>query len=378
LNLYSLARPLLFRLDPEQAHNVTFRALDWLADGSGGVSGSGSIPLRWITGQPVHDPIELMGLRFPNRVGLAAGLDKNARHLSALTQLGFGFLEVGTVTPRAQPGNPQPRMFRLPEAKGIINRLGFNNDGLAALVSQVQAARASDTLHGRFGNGKSGNSPVRNGPSSPILLGINIGKNASTPIELAADDYALGLKAAYPLADYITVNISSPNTSQLRALQGGDELTALLIRLRAERVALEQTHGRPVPLLVKIAPDLEDSAIDTIAQVLPEHGIDGVIATNTTIAREAVSHLKHGQEVGGLSGAPVREASNRVIRRLRAALPKQMPIVGVGGILSGADAVEKIEAGASLVQLYTGLLYEGPALVSECARAIRDRESQGR
>jgi dihydroorotate dehydrogenase len=368
----------LFRLDPEQAHNVTFKALDWLADGSGGVSGSGSIPLRWLAGPAVRDPVELMGLRFPNRVGLAAGLDKNARHLAALAQLGFGFLEVGTVTPRAQPGNPQPRMFRLPEAKGIINRLGFNNDGLAALVAHVQAARASDTLHGWFGNGKSGNSPVSNGPSSPILLGINIGKNASTPIELAADDYALGLKAAYPLADYIAVNISSPNTSQLRALQGGDELTALLARLRAEREALEQTHSRRVPLLVKIAPDLEDSAIDTIARVLPEHGIDGVIATNTTIAREAVSHLKHGKEIGGLSGAPVREASNRVIRRLRAALSKQMPIIGVGGILSGADAVEKIEAGASLVQLYTGLLYEGPALVSECARAIRDRKSQGR
>jgi len=369
LNLYSLARPLLFRLDPEQAHNVTFKTLDWLAE----TPALGSVPLRWITGQPVHDPIQLMGLQFPNRVGLAAGLDKNARHLSALAQFGFGFLEVGTVTPRAQPGNPQPRMFRLPEAKGIINRLGFNNDGLAALVAHLQAARAVDTLHGRFGNGASGN-----GPSSPILLGINIGKNASTPIESAADDYALGLKAAYPLADYITVNISSPNTSQLRALQGGDELTALLARLRTERVALEQTHSRKVPLLIKIAPDLEDCAIDTIARVLPEHGIDGVIATNTTIAREAVRHLKHGQELGGLSGTPVREASNRVIRQLRAKLPAQMPIIGVGGILSGADAMEKIEAGASLVQLYTGLLYRGPALVSECARAIRDRKSKGR
>ena len=358
MNLYALARPLLFRLDPEQAHNVTFRVLDWLAE----TPALGSAPLSWIAGQPIHDPIELIGLQFPNRVGLAAGLDKNARHLAALTQLGFGFLEVGTVTPRAQPGNPQPRMFRLPEARGIINRLGFNNDGLAAFVANVRAARAADTLRGRLGQ---------------ILLGINIGKNASTPIEAAADDYALGLKAAYPLADYITVNISSPNTSQLRALQGGDELTALLVRLRAEREVLEQTHGRKVPLLVKIAPDLEDSAIDTIARVLPEHGIDGVIATNTTIAREAVRHLKHGQELGGLSGAPVREASNRVIRHLRAKLPAQMPIIGVGGILSGADAVEKIEAGASLVQLYTGLLYRGPALVSECAESIRDRKSPG-
>ena len=313
-----------------------------------------------------------MGLRFPNRVGLAAGLDKNARHLAALTQLGFGFLEVGTVTPRAQPGNPQPRMFRLPEARGIINRLGFNNDGLETFVANVRAARAGDTLRGPLSNGGS-----REDPSSHVLLGINIGKNASTPIEAAADDYALGLQAAYPLADYITVNISSPNTNQLRALQGGDELTALLVRLRNERETLEQTHGRKVPLLVKIAPDLEDSAIDTIARVLPEHDIDGVIATNTTIAREAVRHLKHGQELGGLSGAPVREASNRVIRHLRAKLPAQMPIIGVGGILSGADAVEKIEAGASLVQLYTGLLYRGPALVSECAESIRDRKSPG-
>ena len=359
MNLYALARPLLFRLDPEQAHDVTFRALDWLAE----TPALGSAPLRWIAGPPIPDPIELMGLRFPNRVGLAAGLDKNARHLAALTQLGFGFLEVGTVTPRGQPGNPQPRMFRLPEARGIINRLGFNNDGLETFVANVRAARAADTLRGPLGQ---------------ILLGINIGKNASTPIEAAADDYALGLKAAYPLADYITVNISSPNTSQLRALQGGDELTALLVRLRTEREALEQTHGRKVPLLVKIAPDLEDSAIGTIAKILPEHGIDGVIATNTTIAREAVIHLEHGQELGGLSGAPVREGSNRVIRQLRASLPAQMPIIGVGGILSGADAVEKIEAGASLVQLYTGLLYRGPALVSECAGSIRDRKSKGR
>jgi dihydroorotate dehydrogenase len=359
----------LFRLDPEQAHDVTFRALDWLAE----TPALGSAPLRWISGPPIPDPIELMGLRFPNRVGLAAGLDKNARHLAALTQLGFGFLEVGTVTPRAQPGNPQPRMFRLPEARGIINRLGFNNDGLEAFVANVLAARSGDTLRGPLSNGGSCEDP-----SSHVLLGINIGKNASTPIEAAADDYALGLKAAYPLADYITVNISSPNTSQLRALQGGDELTALLVRLRAEREALEQTHGRKVPLLVKIAPDLEDSAIGTIAKVLPEHGIDGVIATNTTIAREAVKHREHGQELGGLSGAPVREASNRVIRQLRARLPAQMPIIGVGGILSGADAVEKIEAGASLVQLYTGLLYRGPALVSECAGSIRDRKSQAR
>lgn len=359
MNLYPLVRPLLFRLDPEQAHDVTFRVLDWLAE----TPLLGSALLRSIASQPIHDPIELMGLRFPNRVGLAAGLDKNARHLAALTQLGFGFLEVGTVTPRAQPGNPQPRMFRLPEVRGIINRLGFNNNGLEAFIANAYAARAGNTLRGPLGQ---------------ILLGINIGKNASTPIEAAADDYALGLRAAYPLADYITVNISSPNTSQLRALQGGDELTALLVRLGAERDALEQTHARKVPLLVKIAPDLEDPAIDTIARVLPEHGIDGVIATNTTIAREAVRHLKHGQEPGGLSGAPVREASNRVIRQLRAKLPAQMPIIGVGGILSGADAVDKIEAGASLVQLYTGLLYRGPALVSECAGSIRVLKSQGR
>ena len=351
MNLYALARPLLFRLDPERAHEVAFRALDWLAPRS--------TVLGLISGPAVDDPIELLGLRFPNRVGLAAGLDKNAQHLAALTQLGFGFLEIGTVTPRAQPGNPKPRMFRLPAAQGIINRLGFNNEGLEAFVLLVRAARASGALRG---------------PCGQVVLGINIGKNASTPIEAAADDYVLGLQAAYPLADYITVNISSPNTSQLRALQGGDELTALLGRLAAAREQLAQTQGRSVPLLVKIAPDLDDAAIDTIARVLPEQGIDGVIATNTTIARDAVRHLEHGQEIGGLSGAPVREASNHVIRRLRAQLPAAMPIIGVGGILSGADAVEKIEAGASLVQIYTGLLYEGPALVSACARAIRSSD----
>jgi len=340
MSLYALARPLLFALDPERAHDMTLCGLDALA-----ASGA----LRAAAGAPVDDPVELLGLRFGNRVGLAAGLDKNAAHVDALAQMGFGFVEVGTVTPRPQPGNPHPRMFRLPAASALINRMGFNNQGLDVFVSNVECLRFQG------------------------VLGLNIGKNADTPIERATDDYAAGLRRVWPHASYVTVNISSPNTKNLRQLQGGDELTAMLAALGAERTQLRRTHGRDVPMLVKIAPDLDDAQIEAIARVLVEQSVDGVIATNTTVSRVAVAGLPHADEAGGLSGAPVLEASNRVIRALRQLLPPRYPIIGVGGVMSGADARAKLAAGADLVQLYTGLVYRGPALVGECARALRGR-----
>ena len=287
-----------------------------------------------------------MGITFPNRVGLAAGLDKNAAHLAGLAALGFGFLEVGTVTPRAQPGNAKPRMFRLPQSRALINRLGFNNDGVAALVANVARARYAG------------------------VLGINIGRNFDTPNERAGDDYVTCLRAVYPHAHYVTVNISSPNTQGLRDLQAEDTLNALLVRLKREQAALATLHRRYVPLAVKIAPDLTDDALRGIAQLLVAHGIDSVIATNTTIARDAVARQPHAQEAGGLSGAPLRERSTAVVRTLADALGGALPIIGVGGIGSGDDAREKIAAGASLVQLYTGLIYRGPALVAECVEAV--------
>jgi dihydroorotate dehydrogenase len=290
-------------------------------------------------------------LKFPNRVGLAAGLDKNARCIDALGAMGFGFVEVGTVTPKAQPGNPKPRMFRLPQANALINRLGFNNDGLDAFISNVQ--RASFRRKGR-------------------ILGLNIGKNAATPIESATSDYLACLAGVYPHADYVAINISSPNTSNLRSLQSDAALDALLSAIAAEREALAARHGRRVPIFVKIAPDLDEAQIDVIAATLKRHGMDGVIATNTTISREAVQGLPHAQETGGLSGAPVLEASNRVIRRLRSTLGPQFPIIGVGGIFSAKDAQSKIEAGADVVQIYTGLIYRGPALVDEVARGLKN------
>jgi dihydroorotate dehydrogenase len=338
---YSLARPFLFGLDPETAHELTMQSL----------ARAQHMPLGWAYGNPmVYDAIELAGLTFPNRVGLAAGLDKNARCIDGLGALGFGFVEVGTVTPKAQPGNPKPRMFRLPQANALINRLGFNNDGLEAFVANVR--RSSFRGKGR-------------------ILGLNIGKNAATPIERAADDYLIGLEGTYPHADYVTVNISSPNTSNLRSLQGDQALDDLLGTLNAKRNELADQHGRRVPIFVKIAPDLEQAQVDAIAAALTRHDMDGVVATNTTISREAVKGLLHCEEAGGLSGAPVLQASNRVIRQLRAALGKDFPIVGVGGIMSAQDAVSKIEAGADLVQIYTGLIYRGPDLVSEAALAIK-------
>ena len=299
--------------------------------------------------QPAPDPRKVMGLTFPNPVGLAAGLDKDGAYIDGLAALGFGFIEIGTVTPRPQPGNPKPRMFRLPEAQALINRMGFNNGGVDAFVRNVQASRFYQERRG--------------------ILGLNIGKNADTPIERATDDYLYCLDKVYPFASYVTVNISSPNTKNLRQLQQSSELDALLSSLKQAQSRLADTHGRYVPIALKIAPDLDDAQIDTIASALLRHHIDGVIATNTTITRDAVQGLAHANETGGLSGAPVRDLSTRVIRALHQALRAEIPIIGVGGILSGTDAREKIAAGASLVQLYSGLIYRGPALVGECATA---------
>jgi dihydroorotate dehydrogenase len=341
LNLYPLARAFLFKMDPEAAHDLT---LNQLAQTQNTVL---DIAYR----QPwIADPIQLAGLSFPNRVGMAAGLDKNARCIDGLGAMGFGFVEVGTVTPLAQPGNDKPRMFRLPEAKALINRLGFNNQGLDAFVSNVK--KSSFRSQGR-------------------LLGLNIGKNAATPIERATDDYLIGLSGVYEHADYVTVNISSPNTKNLRSLQTDEALDQLLSALNERKMALADKHQKRVPVFLKIAPDLDDDQIAVIAASLIKHQMDGVIATNTTLSRDAVKGMQHGDEAGGLSGAPVLAGSNRVIRLLRQHLGAQFPIIGVGGILSAYDAVSKIEAGADVVQIYTGLIYKGPALVHEVAKALR-------
>jgi len=336
--LYPLARPLLFALDPETAHEFTFAALDRAA--RYGVA-------QAFGARAAGSPVTVMGITFPNRVGLAAGLDKNAEHLAGLATFGFGFIEAGTVTPRPQPGNPKPRMFRLPEARALINRLGFNNAGVAAFVANVERTRYRG------------------------ILGINIGKNFDTPNERAADDYVACLRAVYAHAHYVTVNISSPNTKGLRDLQSEEALAALLATLRREQQALAQKHGRHVPLVVKIAPDLTDAAVRGIARLLVAHGVEGVIATNTTIARDAVAGLPHAEEAGGLSGAPLADRATGVVRVLADELRGALPIIGVGGIDSAARAREKIAAGASLVQIYTGLIYNGPALIAECADALR-------
>ncbi|MFA6903454.1 MAG: quinone-dependent dihydroorotate dehydrogenase [Gallionellaceae bacterium] len=336
--MYSLLRPLLFTLDPETAHHVTLDALQ-------AAYRLGLLPL--IAKQPAADPRTVMGIHFPNPVGLAAGLDKNGAYIDALGALGFGFIEIGTITPRPQPGNPTPRLFRLPEAQGIINRMGFNNLGVDALLENVKNARYRG------------------------VLGINIGKNFDTPIERAADDYLIGLRKVYSHASYVAINISSPNTKNLRQLQSGDELDALLTQLKAEQEKLAELHGKYVPLALKIAPDLDSEQIQQIAALLMRHRIDGVIATNTTLSRAGVEHLPQHGETGGLSGAPVREKSTDVIRQLAAALQGALPIIGVGGILKGADAVEKMQAGAALVQVYSGLIYRGTDLLAECADAIK-------
>ena len=341
IDQYSFLRPWLFCLDPEKAHDLTLSSLD-RAERWGLLE-------RFVT-KPLDDPHTLCGIRFPNRVGLAAGLDKDGKHIDSLAALGFGFLEIGTVTPRPQAGNPKPRMFRLPEAQGIINRMGFNNDGVEACVARVRQS----TFWQKGG-----------------VLGLNIGKNASTPIDQASQDYVFAMSAVYEIASYITVNISSPNTQHLRSLQSEEMLRSLLHDLNEERKKLSDQYGVHKPLFLKIAPDLDQEDIHLIADLLVEFGIDAVIATNTTISREAVKGLEHGDEVGGLSGAPVRAASNQVIKTLKARLGNALPIIGVGGILSGADALEKVLDGASLIQLYSGLIYRGPELIHECAQALR-------
>ncbi|MFH1604725.1 MAG: quinone-dependent dihydroorotate dehydrogenase [Pseudomonadota bacterium] len=334
--LYSLARPFLFGMDPEVAHDLALASLRL-------IERTGLAPMLADTG-PARS-VKLMGLTFPNALGLAAGLDKNGEYIDALAALGFGFIEIGTVTPRPQPGNPKPRMFRLPEAQALINRLGFNNRGVDHLVANVARMRYRG------------------------VLGINIGKNFDTPIERAADDYELCLAKVYAHASYVAVNISSPNTKDLRQLQGAGELGALAGKLKTEQKRLADVHGRYVPLVLKIAPDLDDTQLRDIAKCLLRHKLDGVIATNTTIARDAVKGLPHAEESGGLSGAPLRDASTAIIRKLAPMLEGKVPIIGVGGVMGAADARAKFAAGASLVQIYTGFIYRGPALIGEILRA---------
>jgi len=334
--LYNLIRPALFSLDPEDAHRFTLASLE----------AAHALGLLRLLPRAQGKAVRVMGIDFPNAVGLAAGMDKDGAHIKALADLGFGFIEIGTVTPRPQPGNPQPRLFRLPAAEAIINRMGFNNQGVDNLVRNVQASNFKG------------------------VLGINIGKNKDTPNEHAVDDYLACLDTVYEHATYVTVNISSPNTQNLRELQKDEALDALLSAIKLRQSELAQRHGRYVPIALKIAPDLDDAQIAAIAALLMMHRIDAVIATNTTIARDAVAGLPHADETGGLSGAPVRAASTRVISALAHHLKSEVPIIGVGGILSGDDAQEKISAGASLVQLYSGLIYRGPQLVRECVQRL--------
>jgi dihydroorotate dehydrogenase len=338
--LYPLLRPFLFSLDPETAHDLAFGSLD--------------VAARWHVAKLAlprvpDDPVEVMGLAFANRVGLAAGLDKNAEHIDGLAAFGFGHIECGTVTPRPQPGNPRPRLFRVVAAEALVNRMGFNNGGLEAFLANVARARWRG------------------------VLGLNIGKNFDTPNARAVDDYLACLAGCYAQASYVAVNVSSPNTKGLRDLQQEEALGKLVARLKAEQAKLAQRHGKYTPLTLKIAPDLEPKALDGIARLLVKHRVDGVIATNTTISRDGVEGMPHAGEAGGLSGRPLRERATEVVRALARALDGALPIIGVGGILSGADAKEKLDAGASLVQVYTGLVYRGPDLVAECVRATRSR-----
>jgi dihydroorotate dehydrogenase len=337
MNLYPLLRPLLFSLDPETAHEVTLKLLN-----AAHVSGLSKLVYPEIS----HKPTKVMGLDFKNPVGLAAGLDKNGDYINALAALGFGFVEIGTVTPRPQPGNPKPRLFRLPEHQAIINRMGFNNLGIDHLLDQVKQSRYTG------------------------IVGINIGKNFDTPIENAADDYLIGLRKAYTSASYITINISSPNTKNLRQLQQGDEIKSLISTLKEEQLKLQREHGKYVPLVLKIAPDLTDDEIIHIARLLMEFEIDGVIATNTTIARDMIANHPLADEAGGLSGAPVKEKSTLVVRGLAAELNARIPIIAAGGILSAEDAKEKLAAGASLVQIYSGLIYRGPQLIADIVKSL--------
>lgn len=340
--MYSLLRPLLFQFDAEKSHHLAFKLAHLAHDFK-------LLPKQFVPSTP-HT---IMGIEFPNRVGLAAGLDKNGEHIDVLAQLGFGFIEIGTVTPRPQTGNPQPRLFRLPKAQAIINRMGFNNLGVDQLIRNVQTSKF-----------------VKNGG----ILGINIGKNADTPIEKAVDDYLIALKKTYPYASYITVNISSPNTKNLRDLQSQDALDDLLKQLKAEQLRLAQQHGTYKPMALKIAPDIDEEQLTTIAQLLTHHKIDAVIATNTTLDKNGVTHLKHGAEAGGLSGAPVYKASNEIITKLHQRLNGALPIIGAGGIMNGSDALGKIKSGADLVQVYSGLIYQGPQLITQCLKHIQTNE----
>ena len=342
INPYSFLRPLLFQLDPEVAHDLALSNMK-RAEQLG--------LLKHLTPCVPSAPLQVCGIDFPNPVGLAAGLDKDGRYIDALAALGFGFLEIGTVTPLAQAGNPKPRMFRLPSANALINRMGFNNDGVTACVERVKQSRY-------WQNGG--------------VLGMNIGKNAITPIERASEDYIKAMNAVYEVATYITVNISSPNTKNLRDLQNEEQLKQLLSALNLARTRLSQQYGIRKPLFLKIAPDLNDAEIQLIADLLLEYQIDAVIATNTTVARDAIQGLNHSEEVGGLSGAPLMSLSNHVIQTLHRHLQNQIPIIGVGGILTGSDAKQKIDAGARLVQIYTGLIYQGPQLIQDSVRAIQN------
>ena len=336
--LYALARPLLFALDPETAHHVALKF---------------SAVAGFLSPNPLPCPVRAMGLEFHNPVGLAAGLDKQAEHAGALAALGFGFLELGGVTPRPQPGNPRPRLFRIPEARAIINRFGLNSVGIDAFAQNLKRQRERTKPH--------------------TIIGVNIGKNKDTPNDKAAGDYVQCLEALYPHADYVSLNVSSPNTAGLRDLQDAEALSALLKAVHTKREQLREKHGRHVALVLKIAPDLTDDAIGSIADVVRRESMDGVIATNTTVARADVEHYPNGLQAGGLSGAPLRERSTRVVRLLSAALGGEIPIIGAGGILSGADAAEKLDAGAALVQIYTGLIYRGPELILECVSACLGR-----
>jgi dihydroorotate dehydrogenase len=334
--LYSLARPLLFSLDPETAHELTLR----LAEAA-----------RFFSGPMPKAPVRVMGLEFPNPVGLAAGLDKHAEHVDALAALGFGFVELGGVTPRPQPGNPRPRLFRLPEARAIINRYGLNSVGVEAFAQNLRRARAK------------------------VIIGANIGKNKDTPNERAAEDYARCMEVLYPHVHYLALNVSSPNTRGLRDLQSREHLTTLFASLKREREALRQRHARDVKLVLKVSPDIDDAAIDDIAEVVRRERADGLIATNTTVSHAGIADLPHGTEEGGVSGAPLAAPSTEVLRKFSSRLKNEVPLIGVGGIMSGADARAKFDAGASLVQIYSGLVYRGPGLVAECVHAYEARKS---
>jgi dihydroorotate dehydrogenase len=342
--MYTTLRPLLFSLEAESAHRLTLYAL--------GVAQRSNL-MRWVAQPPPADlPVRVLGIDFPNPVGLAAGLDKNGEHLNALGALGFGFIEIGTVTPRPQAGNPRPRLFRLPEHEALINRMGFNNDGVDALVRNVERSRWRG------------------------VLGINIGKNKDTPNERAADDYLACLERVYPLASYVTINVSSPNTPGLRDLQQGDPLQRLIATLMDAREKLAGQHRARKPILLKIAPDLDDAQMDAVAATLRDSGIDGLICTNTTIDRTGVAGSTHAGEAGGLSGKPLFEPSTEILRGMARRLGEAMPLIGVGGVLTGSDAADKLAAGAKLVQIYSGLIYRGPWLLTECVEEIRRQRAE--